>query len=84
MNNKKNKKYYQKNNYYKKNNNNKKKEERPVEKKITYDTLMHADTVTTFKENEVDFNKLTIIKYIAVTIILFVIIIGSLILFRNM
>lgn len=83
MNNKKNKKYYQRNNYYK-NNNNKKKEEKTTSKKITYDTLLHADTVATIKKNEVDFNKLTIIKYIAITIILFLIIIGSLILFRNM
>ena len=71
----KNKKYYKKN-YYK--NNNKKEE-----KKVTYDKLMHADTITEIKESN-NYNKMLIIKYVAVSVVLFAIIIGSLILFRNM
>ena len=71
----KNKKYYKKN-YYK--NNNKKEE-----KKVTYDKLMHADTITEIKEPN-NYNKMLIIKYVAVSVVLFAIIIGSLILFRNM
>ena len=70
----KNKKYYQKNNYH-----NPKKEE----KKVTYDSLMHAKTISERREED-DFDKLRVIKYIAISAVLFAIIIGSLLLFRNM
>ena len=76
---KKNKKYYQKN-YYKHNNKNKKKS---VEKKVTYDSLMTANTITE-NNKEDNYDRLLILKYIAITIVLFTIIITSFILFRNM
>ena len=71
----KNKKYYKKN-YYK---NNQKKEE----KKVTYDSLMHANTISEVKDNN-NYDKVLVMKYIAISAVLFAIIIGSLILFRNM
>jgi hypothetical protein len=81
----KNKKnYYKKNNkqnYYKKNN---KKEEKKVEKKVTYDSLMKADTISEVKTNNVEYNKSTIMKCIAITVVLFAIIVASLILFSHM
>ena len=51
-------------------------------KKVTYDSLLTADTVTK-KEKKDNFSKMMIIKYIAVTVILFAIIFGSLLLFRR-
>ncbi len=70
----KNKKYYKKNYYHK---------PKKEEKKVTYDSLMHAKTITE-NNDKVDYNKLLIVKYIAISVILFAIIIGSLLLFRNM
>lgn len=70
----KNKKYYKKN-YYKNNH-------KQTEKKVTYDGLMHANTITT-PDNNSDFDKLLVIKYIAISAVLFAIIIGSLLLFRK-
>ena len=55
----------------------------PKTKKVTYDALMNAKTVTETKKKD-NFSKIMIIKYIAVTIILFAIIFGSIILFRQM
>ena len=73
--------YYKKNqtkkNYYKKEKANN------IEKKVTYDSLMHANTITEKEEKE-NYNTIMIMKYIAITIILFAIIIGSFILFRQM
>lgn len=68
----KNKKYYKHN--YKKNNSH--------EKKVTYDSLMHANIIT---ENtaEVGYDKFLVMKCIAVSVVLFAIIIGSLILFAK-
>ena len=51
-------------------------------KRVTYDSLMNAKTVTETKKKD-NFSKIMIIKYIAVTIILFAIIFGSLVLFRQ-
>ena len=70
----KNKKYYKKNYYHK---------PKKEEKKVTYDSLMHADTITSERKEE-EYNKITIIKCIAISVVLFAIIIGSLLLFRNM
>ena len=72
--NNKNKKYYKRNNYYKKNN--------KKEKKVTYDSLMKAE-VSSNNETNQDLNKYLIIKCIAVSVVLFAIIIGSLLLFRK-
>ena len=69
------------NNY--KNGNYHKKEKKTVEKKVTYDSLMQADIISETKENN-DFNNLLIFKCIAVSIVLFAIIIGSLLLFSKM
>ena len=69
----KNKKYYKKNYYQKP----------KKEQKVTYDSLMHAKTITE-NNNDVDISKLTIIKYIGISAVLFAIIIGSILLFRNM
>ncbi len=55
-----------------------------TKKKVTYDDLMHAKTVTEAEKKKDNYSKITIIKYIAVSIILFAIIIGSFILFRQM
>ena len=71
----KNKKYYKKNNYYKK----------PETKKEdkTYESLMQARVIDdTINNNSID--KLQIVKYIAVSVVLFAIIIGSLLLLRQM
>ena len=78
--NKKNNYYYKnkKNNYYKK----EKKNTILKEKKVTYDSLMHADTITKVEKND-SYNTTTIIKYIAVSTVLLAIIIGSLLLFRQ-
>ena len=77
---KKNKKYYQKN-YYRHNHKNKKKD--VVEKKVTYESLMEAKTITE-NNKEDNYSKLMMIKYIAISAILFAIIFGSLLLFRKM
>ena len=81
----KNKKnYYYKNNkknYYRKNNKNKEKVN--DNKKVTYDSLMHTKVVTYYDGKDDDINKTLIIKYIAITVVLFAIIIGSLILFSK-
>ena len=72
----KNKKYYKKNNYYKK------PEEKKEEK--TYKSLVNVQITddNTLGDNNV--NKLLIVKYIAVSVVLFAILIGSLLLFRQM
>ena len=77
---KKNKKYYQKQ-YYNHHHNNKKK--KVEENKITYERLLEADTITE-NNKEDNYNKLMMVKYIAITTILFAIIFGSLLLFRKM
>ena len=74
--NKKNYKYNNKKNYYKKNKN--------ETKKVTYDGLMHAKTISEINSNKVDYDKILIMKYIAVSIVIFAIIIGSLMIFRAM
>lgn len=51
-------------------------------KKITYNDLLHADTVSKSEKKD-NINKIMIFKYIAVTIVLFAIIFGSLLLFRK-
>ena len=81
----KNKKNYynknnHKNNYQKKN---KKKEIKEEKNKVTYDSLIHADTITEVK-NEPQYNKVAVMKAIALSIIVFAIIICSLILFSKM
>ncbi len=75
----KNKKNYKKNNYQKKYKNSK-----TDEKKVTYDSLVNADTITEIKQENNDFDKVLVMKYIAVSVILLAIIIVSLILFRKM
>ena len=79
---KKNNYYYKKNqvkkNYYKKEKNNGK-----VENKITYDQLIHANTITKEEKKDID-GKTLIIKYVAITVVLFAIILGSLLLFRQL
>lgn len=50
--------------------------------KVTYDDLLHANTITDTKKKDI-FSKTMIIKYIAVSVVLFAIIFGSLILFRQ-
>ncbi len=75
----KNKKYYKKNNYK----NNYYKNNKPKEKKVTYDSLMHANTITE-KNDEINYNKTQVMRYIAVSVVLMAIIIGSLILFSKM
>ena len=69
----KNKKYYKKN-YYKK----------PEEKKVTYDKLMHAKVASNESKEDNNIDKMLMIKYIAISAVLFAIIIGSLLLFRQM
>ena len=76
-----------KKNYYHKNNQAKKyysKNKKVEEKKITYDDLMHANTITETKDEKENINQYLIIKCIAVSIVLFAIIIGSLLLFSKM
>ena len=51
-------------------------------KKITYDDLIHAKTITTHEKKD-NYSKIMIMKYIAISIVLFAIIIGSFILFRQ-
>ena len=75
----KNKKYYKKN-YYKNNNH---KKDKPKENKVTYDSLMHANTITETKD-ELSYDKTKVMKCIAVSVVLMAIIIGSLILFSKM
>ncbi len=74
----KNKKYYKQNkkNYYKKNKN--------EVKKVTYDGLMKAKTITETNNDDSSYNKILIMKYIAVSIVIFAIIIGSFLIFRAM
>lgn len=78
----KNKKNYYKNNnkknYYKSNKNINKSEN----KKVTYDSLMHADTISEVK-SEPEYDRVLVMKSIALSIIIFAIIICSLILFRK-
>lgn len=50
--------------------------------KVTYDDLLHANTITDTKKKDI-FSKTMIIKYIVVSVVLFAIIFGSLILFRQ-
>ncbi len=75
-----------KNNYYYKNKHNyhkkTKKNNEVKETKVTYDSLMHAD-IEILPEKQESYNRITIIKYIAITIVLFAIIFGSLLLFRQ-
>ena len=78
MANNKNKKYYKKNYYHHNNNNYQKK---PVENKKTYESLMSAKVIT--KEPVDSFNNILIMKYIAISVVIFAIIIGSFILFRS-
>ena len=73
----KNKKYYKKNYYYK-NNKNKNNE---VSKKGSYESLMTAKVI--IKESQDNFDSLLIMKYIAISVVIFAIIIGSFILFRS-
>ena len=75
----KNKKCYYKKNYYKKNS---KPKTTTSEKKVTYDSLMHAKIITNSSDKKENIDKMLIIKYIAVTVVLFVIIICSLMLFK--
>ncbi len=72
----KNKKYY-KNNYRKNNKNNNE------EKKVTYDSLMHAKTITE-KKSEPEYDRYLVMKCVAISVVLFAIIIGSFILFVKM
>lgn len=74
MSNNKNKKYYKKN-YYKKN-------KQSNENKVTYESLLNANPVSYNNNISFDINKTLIMKYIAITIVLFTIIVCSLILFR--
>ena len=71
----KNKKYY-KNNYYNKNN------KKPDTKtnKVTYDSLLNANIDVNY--DNTDISKLQIAKLIALTVVLFTIIVCSLILFK--
>ena len=71
-----------KNNYYYKKKGPKKKQEK--EKKVTYDSLVHANTISEVELEKEDNSKALIFKYIAVTIVLFAIIFGSILLFRQM
>lgn len=75
MSNNKNKKYYKKN-YYKKN-------KQSSENKVTYESLLNTDPVSYNNNISFDINKTLIMKYIAITIVLFTIIVCSLILFRH-
>ena len=50
--------------------------------KKTYDELLHADTINDEKQKDI-FSKTLIVKYIAVTFILFAIIFGSIMLFKQ-
>ena len=75
----KNKKYYKKN-YYKKNNNNNKNIVKE-KKKITYDSLMKAEVVNN-DSLDTSYDNTVILKCIAISVIIFAIIICSLILFR--
>ena len=75
-----------KKNYYKKNNHKKnyyQKNSKKEEKKVTYDSLMHANTITETKD-ELSYDKTKVMKCIAVSVVLMAIIIGSLILFSKM
>ena len=74
MSNNKNKKYYKKS-YYKKN-------KQSNENKVTYESLLNANPVSYNNNISFDINKTLIMKYIAITIVLFTIIVCSLILFR--
>ena len=75
----KNKKYYKKN-YYKKNNNNNK--YIPKEnKKVTYDSLMKAEVIAN-DSMESNYDNTVILRCIAISVVIFAIIICSLILFR--
>ena len=79
MSNNKNKKYYKNNNY---NRNNKKNNNNTTKiNEVTYDSLLKAK-IDTNHNSENEFDKLLIIKYVALTIVLFTIIICSLILFK--
>ena len=73
----KNKKYYKNNNYYHKKN---KKEE---VKKVTYDSLMNTEVIAP-KDDELSYDKTLVLKCIAVSVVLFAIIICSLLLFSKM
>ena len=57
-------------------------DEEDNKRKITYDDLLKADTIIETKK-KYNYSKTMIIKYIAVSVILFAIIFGSLILFRQ-
>ena len=74
MSNNKNNKYYKKN-YYKKN-------KQSNEKKVTYESLLNTNTSDDTDKISFDINKTLIMKYIAITIVLFTIIICSIILFK--
>ncbi len=54
-----------------------------IKKEITYDSLLKADIASVNKQENNNPNMMTIIKVIAITIVLFAIIFGSLILFRK-
>ena len=83
--NKKKKNYYQKNYYNKKNKKNKSQESNSSKKKVTYDLLLKANTVSEITQEEKDdYSKIQIIKYIAITVVLFAIIFGSILLFSQM
>lgn len=78
----KNKKNYYKNNkknYYKKNNN----KNEVKEEKMTYDKLMHAETISEPKEKP-QYDRVLVIRSIAISIVIFAIIVCSLILFSKM
>ena len=57
-------------------------EELKTNNKKTYDELLHANTIKEEKQKDI-FSKTLIMKYIAVTIVLFAIIFGSILLFRQ-
>ncbi len=74
----KNKKNYKqkKQNYYHKT--------KKVEKKVTYNSLMHAKTINEESIKDDSYDKVLVMKYIAVSVVLFAIIVCSFIIFRSM